>query len=108
MQGAGKTSLFKAIMGHGRTTTIANIESLLPEPDVQEALAGGICYSDSVGVNLQVTFLPSIFHFLSQSLRAIFTFPKVHILLPRPIHAIYIYIVFVDDKIVLMHYLYLM
>lgn len=53
LEGAGKTSLFKAIMGHGRTTTIANIESLLPEPDVQEALAGGICYSDSLGVNLQ-------------------------------------------------------
>lgn len=43
-------------MGQGRTTTIANIESLLPEPDVQEAIAGGICYSDSVGVTLQVTF----------------------------------------------------
>lgn len=53
LEGAGKTSLFKAIMGHGRTMTIANIETLLPEPDVQEAIAGGICYSDSVGVNLQ-------------------------------------------------------
>lgn len=48
-------------MGHGRTATIANIESLLPEPDVQEAIAGGICYSDSAGVNLQVTFYFSFF-----------------------------------------------
>jgi len=78
VQGAGKTSLFKAIMGHGRTMTIANIETLLPEPDVQEAIAGGICYSDSVGVNLQVTLLLSSFPFLSQFLRAIITFHKVH------------------------------
>lgn len=55
VQGAGKTSLFKALTGQGKIPVIANIESLLPDPDVQEGIAGGICYSDSFGVNLQVT-----------------------------------------------------
>ncbi|XP_031404474.1 uncharacterized protein LOC116213599 isoform X2 [Punica granatum] len=53
LEGAGKTSLFKAIMGQGKIPVIANIESLFPDSDVQEGIAGGVCYSDSLGVNLQ-------------------------------------------------------
>ncbi|KAK4781977.1 hypothetical protein SAY86_016079 [Trapa natans] len=53
LEGAGKTSLFKALTGQGKLPVIANIESLLPDPDIQEGISGGICYSDSLGVNLQ-------------------------------------------------------
>lgn len=55
MQGAGKTSLLKAILARGRITTFSNIENLLPEADAQEGIAGGLCYCDSAGVNLQVS-----------------------------------------------------
>lgn len=53
LEGAGKTSLFKAIMGQGRLTTITNFENINLEADIQEGVAGGVCYSDSAGVNLQ-------------------------------------------------------
>ncbi|CAK7349423.1 unnamed protein product [Dovyalis caffra] len=53
LEGAGKTSLFKAIMGQGRLTTINNFENFNLEADIQEGVAGGLCYSDSAGVNLQ-------------------------------------------------------
>ena len=56
VQGAGKTSLFKAIMGQGRLTTIPNFENINLEADIQEGVAGGVCYSDSSGVNLQACF----------------------------------------------------
>ncbi|KAI7982539.1 Protein EDS1B [Camellia lanceoleosa] len=50
LEGAGKTSLLKAILGQSRH---ANIENLHMDIDVQEGIAGGLCYSDSTGVNLQ-------------------------------------------------------
>ncbi|KAJ4825059.1 hypothetical protein Tsubulata_034668 [Turnera subulata] len=53
LEGAGKTSLLKAITGHGRATTNNNFENMHMDPDIQEGIAGGICYSDSIGVNLQ-------------------------------------------------------
>ncbi|XP_021676912.2 uncharacterized protein LOC110662290 isoform X2 [Hevea brasiliensis] len=53
LEGAGKTSLFKAIMGQSRLTTIANFENMHIEADVQEGIAGGVCYIDSAGINLQ-------------------------------------------------------
>ncbi|XVE72682.1 hypothetical protein DITRI_Ditri11bG0058400 [Diplodiscus trichospermus] len=53
LEGAGKTSLFKAILGQGKLTTITNAENLQVEADFQEGIAGGLCYSDSPGVNLQ-------------------------------------------------------
>lgn len=59
MQGAGKTSLLKAILSQGRITTFTNIEHLLPETDAHEGIAGGLCYCDSAGINLQVTY-PSL------------------------------------------------
>lgn len=43
-------------MGQGRLTSITNFENMHIEADVQEGIAGGICYSDSAGVNLQVYF----------------------------------------------------
>ncbi|KAF2284576.1 hypothetical protein GH714_027262 [Hevea brasiliensis] len=57
LEGAGKTSLFKAIMGQSRLTTIANFENMHIEADVQEGIAGGVCYIDSAGINLQVSLL---------------------------------------------------
>ncbi|ONH92734.1 hypothetical protein PRUPE_8G192400 [Prunus persica] len=53
LEGAGKTSLFKAILSQGRITNISNIENLLPETDVQEGISRGLCFCDSAGVNLQ-------------------------------------------------------
>lgn len=52
-EGAGKTSLFKAILGQGKLTAHSDIDNLHLEGDVQEGIAGGLCYSDSPGVNLQ-------------------------------------------------------
>ena len=54
MQGAGKTSLLKAILSQSRVNTNANVENKLPESDDQEGIAGGLCYCVSAGVNLQV------------------------------------------------------
>ncbi|KAM1044278.1 hypothetical protein FF1_035392 [Malus domestica] len=53
LEGAGKTSLFKAILSQGRITHITNIENLLPETDAQEGISLGVCFCDSTGVNLQ-------------------------------------------------------
>lgn len=48
-------------------TSIPRIENLLPAMGAEEAIAGGICYCDSPGVNLQVCLShiqnPSIFCF---------------------------------------------
>lgn len=54
IQGAGKTSLFKALMTQGAITGITNVDNLQVETDVQEGIAGGLCYCDSAGINLQV------------------------------------------------------
>ncbi|KAH1130860.1 hypothetical protein J1N35_002238 [Gossypium stocksii] len=53
LEGAGKTSLFNAILGKGQLTHITNTENLQVESDFQEGIAGGLCYCDSPGVNLQ-------------------------------------------------------
>ncbi|KAG4191402.1 hypothetical protein ERO13_A07G090700v2 [Gossypium hirsutum] len=53
LEGAGKTSLFNAILGKGKLTHITNTENLQVESDFQEGIAGGLCYCDSPGVNLQ-------------------------------------------------------
>ncbi|XP_059457285.1 uncharacterized protein LOC132187117 [Corylus avellana] len=53
LEGAGKTSLLKAILRQSKVNTIANIENMLLEADIQEGIAGGLCYCDSAGVNLQ-------------------------------------------------------
>ncbi|XVF21301.1 hypothetical protein REPUB_Repub12eG0079100 [Reevesia pubescens] len=53
LEGAGKTSLFKAILSQGKLTSITNIENLQVESDFQDGITGGLCYSDTPGVNLQ-------------------------------------------------------
>lgn len=58
LQGAGKTSLYRAILGRVRELTNFSYEGILPETNYQEDIAGGISFIDSAGVNLQV-FLTS-------------------------------------------------
>ncbi|KAH9603655.1 hypothetical protein KSS87_009231 [Heliosperma pusillum] len=53
LEGAGKTSLFRAILNKGRPLTPTEIENLSVETDTQESIVSGLCYMDSVGVNLQ-------------------------------------------------------
>ncbi|KAB1224135.1 hypothetical protein CJ030_MR2G024429 [Morella rubra] len=53
LEGAGKTALLKAILCQSRVNSITNTENMLLEGDVQEGIAGGLCYCDSAGVNLQ-------------------------------------------------------
>lgn len=53
LEGAGKSSLLKAILDQGRRTSSTKIENFHIDIDVQEGIAGGLCYLDSTGVNLQ-------------------------------------------------------
>ncbi|XP_030934166.1 uncharacterized protein LOC115959761 isoform X2 [Quercus lobata] len=49
LEGAGKTSLLKAILSQSRVNTNAYVENMLPESDDQEGIAGGLCYCVSAG-----------------------------------------------------------
>lgn len=53
LEGAGKTSLCKAILSKGRRSKTSDGEGLQPEADIREGIVGGLCYMDSAGVNLQ-------------------------------------------------------
>lgn len=53
LEGAGKTSLLKAILGQGKTASNTSLDTMCMDFDVQEGIAGGLCYSDSASVNLQ-------------------------------------------------------
>ncbi|KAJ0926980.1 putative GTP binding domain, P-loop containing nucleoside triphosphate hydrolase [Helianthus annuus] len=53
LEGAGKTSLLKAILDQGKVNISTNIENFSMDLDVQEGIAGGLCFTDSAGVNLQ-------------------------------------------------------
>ncbi|EYU40651.1 hypothetical protein ABFS82_14G057200 [Erythranthe guttata] len=53
LEGAGKTSLLKAILDQGRTTRTTTLETFPMDVDLREGIAGGLVYSDSTGVNLQ-------------------------------------------------------
>ncbi|CAA0381662.1 unnamed protein product [Arabidopsis thaliana] len=53
LEGAGKTSLFRAILGQSMLSSMTHVENLQIQSDVQECIIGGVCYSDTVGVNLQ-------------------------------------------------------
>ncbi|KAD3068467.1 hypothetical protein E3N88_36347 [Mikania micrantha] len=53
LEGAGKTSLLKAILDQGRVNVSTNVESFPMDVDVQEGIAGGLYFTDSAGVNLQ-------------------------------------------------------
>ncbi|KAF6165467.1 hypothetical protein GIB67_028026 [Kingdonia uniflora] len=53
IEGAGKTSLYNAILGRARLTSTMIADSMQKEPENQEGIAGGLCFSDTAGVNLQ-------------------------------------------------------
>ncbi|KAL2488244.1 lipase class 3 family protein [Forsythia ovata] len=53
LEGAGKTSLLKAILNQGRPSSTTSLENFPMDVDLQESIAGGLSYSDSAGVNLQ-------------------------------------------------------
>ncbi|KAH0641095.1 hypothetical protein KY285_037681 [Solanum tuberosum] len=53
LEGSGKTFLLKAILDRGRSARTESIENLNADDDIQDGIAGGLCYSDSAGVNLQ-------------------------------------------------------
>ncbi|EPS74140.1 lipase class 3 family protein [Genlisea aurea] len=53
LEGAGKTSLLKAILDLGRSSVGKNNESSPPEVGSREGIAGGLLYSDSAGIDLQ-------------------------------------------------------
>lgn len=53
LEGAGKTSLFRAILGQTMLSSMTHVENLQIQSDVQDCIVGGVCYSDTVGVNLQ-------------------------------------------------------
>ncbi|XP_010241772.1 PREDICTED: uncharacterized protein LOC104586294 isoform X2 [Nelumbo nucifera] len=53
LEGAGKTSLFNAIMGRGNPTSTINLELVRSDTYTQEGISGGLCYTDSASVNLQ-------------------------------------------------------
>ncbi|CAA0842440.1 lipase class 3 family protein [Striga hermonthica] len=50
LEGAGKTSLLKAILSRGKSS---GLEMLPMDTDLQEGIYGGLFYSDYAGVNLQ-------------------------------------------------------
>lgn len=54
LQGAGKTSLFRALLAQGRQRNNANFDIIHADVGSPEGVVGGIRYLDSVGVNLQV------------------------------------------------------
>lgn len=54
MQGAGKTSLLRAVVDLEKPVRAASLETFPMDVDVREGIAGGLLYSDSTGVNLQV------------------------------------------------------
>lgn len=58
-EGAGKTSLFKAIVDHGGQRNKPKFGGLHPEVDTHEAIVDGVCYVDSAGLTLQELQLKS-------------------------------------------------
>lgn len=82
MQGAGKTSLMKAILNQGRKTTTPSLDAFPMDIDVREGIAGGLLYSDSTGVNLQVFthnyFLLILTHRLSWIILLVVSFIASH------------------------------
>ncbi|XP_031480413.1 uncharacterized protein LOC116250709 [Nymphaea colorata] len=53
LEGAGKTSLYNAIMRQNQQPLATNLDAGQSDSNPQEGVARGLCYSDSVGVNLQ-------------------------------------------------------
>ncbi|XP_051143282.1 uncharacterized protein LOC127259746 isoform X2 [Andrographis paniculata] len=53
LEGAGKTSLLKAVLDQAGSSRTLSVETFPMDVDVREGIAGGLLYSDSTGVNLQ-------------------------------------------------------
>ncbi|CAN6446860.1 unnamed protein product [Victoria cruziana] len=53
LEGAGKTSLYNAIVRQNQQSGATDLDAVQSDSNPQEGVAGGLCYSDSVGVNLQ-------------------------------------------------------
>ncbi|BBN16438.1 hypothetical protein MPTK1_7g06310 [Marchantia polymorpha subsp. ruderalis] len=53
LEGAGKTSLYCALLGDEGRTLSSSDGGVLPDMDWREGVAGGISYVDAAGVNLQ-------------------------------------------------------
>lgn len=53
LEGAGKTSLLRAVLDQGGTTSTTNVETSPLDVELREGIAGGLVFSDSTGVNLQ-------------------------------------------------------
>ncbi|KAL2319459.1 hypothetical protein Fmac_028428 [Flemingia macrophylla] len=52
LEGSGKTTLLKAVLNKCKLNTATN-DDLVPEVDMREFIAGGLCYCDSTGINMQ-------------------------------------------------------
>jgi len=53
LEGAGKTSLFSALLGQVRGIPSSRYQRIPPDTEWQEGVARGICFIDPAGVNLQ-------------------------------------------------------
>ncbi|XP_074565710.1 uncharacterized protein LOC141822180 [Curcuma longa] len=53
LEGAGKTSLFRALLDLSRQRNRANLDIVYSDMHPRKVVEGGVCYLDSVGVNLQ-------------------------------------------------------
>lgn len=53
-QGAGKTSLYYALLGQGRGTLFSTSDGIFPDVERREGVAEGVAFIDPAGVNLQV------------------------------------------------------
>lgn len=56
-QGAGKTSLYFALLGGAGRILSSSDGGVLPDMDLREGVANGINYVDAAGVNLQACLL---------------------------------------------------
>eukprot|EP00250_Pteridium_aquilinum_P017677 c23734_g1_i2 orf=409-3576(+) len=53
LEGAGKTSLYYALLGQGRGTMFSTSNGVFPDVDRREGVAEGVAFIDPAGVNLQ-------------------------------------------------------
>ena len=56
MQGAGKTSLYYALLGQSWATMFNTSDGLFPDVNRREGVAEGVAFVDPAGVNLQVCY----------------------------------------------------
>lgn len=53
LEGAGKTSLYYALLGQGRGTLFSTSDGIFPDVERREGVAEGVAFIDPAGVNLQ-------------------------------------------------------